>query len=101
MSAAQVPKNFRKLFWREAFQTATYLDGLVSVEVQGEFKSQIEHWDGKLPKFCQHLRKWGDAGVVKLRTATTPKIYDRGKAIVPIIMEILYVCGILIPKGYI
>jgi hypothetical protein len=24
MSAAQVPKDFIKLFWREAFQTATY-----------------------------------------------------------------------------
>jgi hypothetical protein len=57
MNAAQVLKDFRKLFWREAFHTATYLDGLVSVEVQGEFKSQIEHLDGKLPKFCQHLRK--------------------------------------------
>jgi hypothetical protein len=79
MSAAQVPKDFMKLFWREAFQTATYLDGPVSIEVQGEFKSRIEHWDGKLPKFCQHLRKWGKAGVVKLRTVTTPKIYDRGK----------------------
>jgi hypothetical protein len=39
----------------------------------------IDYWDGKLPKVCQHLREWGEAGVVKLLTATTTKIYDRGK----------------------
>jgi hypothetical protein len=58
------------------FQTATYLDGIVSLEVQGVFKAQVEHREGKVPQFCQHLRKWGEAGVVKLRTATTP---DHGK----------------------
>jgi hypothetical protein len=27
MSAAKVPKCYREIFWGEAFQTATYLDG--------------------------------------------------------------------------
>jgi hypothetical protein len=97
MSAA-APKNYRKLFWREAFQMATNLDGLVSVEVQGIFKPQAEHWEGKLPLFCQHLRKWGEVGVVKLRTATTPKIMIMERyvclwAIVLSIMATLDVCG--------
>ena len=79
MSAAGIPKELRQKFWREAFQTSTYLDGLVLVDVNGVLKTRFEHWEGKLPSFTQHLRKWGEAGVVKLRTSTTPKIYDRGK----------------------
>jgi hypothetical protein len=34
MSAAKIPKNMRHLFWREAFQTATLMDGLITVEVK-------------------------------------------------------------------
>ena len=36
LSAAGIPKNYRKLFWREAFQTATLLDGLIMFEVEGK-----------------------------------------------------------------
>ena len=32
MSAAGVPKHYRENFWREAFQTATYLNGFTMVE---------------------------------------------------------------------
>jgi hypothetical protein len=79
MSAAAIPKELRQNFWREAFQTSTYLDGLVLVEIDGVLKNRFEHWEGTLPRFLRYLRKWGEAGVVKLRTSTTPKIYDRGK----------------------
>jgi hypothetical protein len=34
MSAAKVPKCYCANFWREAFQTATYLDGLTVVELE-------------------------------------------------------------------
>ena len=78
LSAAGIPKNYRKLFWREAFQTATLLDGLITVEVEGKKLSRFEHWYGKAPRFANHLRKWGESGVVKLRTQTLPIIYDRG-----------------------
>jgi hypothetical protein len=68
---------------------ATYLDGLVSVET----------------RFCQHLRKWGKAGVVKLQTATSPKIYDCGKVCIFVVYNPdhngNYVSGTLIQKGYI
>jgi hypothetical protein len=79
MSAAAIPKELHQIFWREAFQTSTYLDGLVLVEIDGVLKTQFEHWEYTLPRLLQYLRKWREAGVVKLRTSTTPKIYDRGK----------------------
>jgi hypothetical protein len=79
MSSARIPKELCQMFWQEAFQTSTLLDGLVLVNVDGVLKTRIEHWEGKLPSFVQYLRKWGEAEVVKLQTSTTPKIYDRGK----------------------
>jgi hypothetical protein len=40
-SAAVIPKELRQKFWREAFQTSTYLDGLVLVKVDGVLKNSI------------------------------------------------------------
>jgi hypothetical protein len=79
MSAAAIPKELHQNFWREAFLTSTYLDGLILVEIDGALKTQFEHWEGTLPQFLRYLRKWGEARVMKLRTLTTPKIYDRRK----------------------
>jgi hypothetical protein len=39
MSAAAIQKELRLTFWREAFQTSTYLDGLVLVEIDGVLKT--------------------------------------------------------------
>ena len=30
------------------------------------------------PAFAKHLRTWGEAGTVKIKTKTTPKLADRG-----------------------
>jgi len=79
MSAANIPVDHRKLFWREAFQTSTYLDGLILVEVDGVIKTRFEYFEGELPKFSKYLRTWGEAGVVKLKSPHLPKIYNRGK----------------------
>jgi hypothetical protein len=51
MSATAIPKELHQNFWREAFQTSTYLDKLVLVEVDGTSKTQFEHWEGMLPQF--------------------------------------------------
>jgi hypothetical protein len=48
------------------------------VTVKGITKTQFEHFYGKLPSFVQHLRAWGEAGVVKTRSITTPKVDDCG-----------------------
>jgi hypothetical protein len=78
MAAANVPEVIRRLIWHEAFQTATLLDGLMVVEVNGVRKTRFEHWYGGLPSFTQYMRTWGEAGTVKIRTRTTPKIENRG-----------------------
>jgi len=78
MHAAKVPKNYRYLLWREAFQTATKLDGLWEIELDGIKKSRYMHWNGINPKFVSNLRTWGEAGVVKIRNKFTKKIDDRG-----------------------
>jgi hypothetical protein len=78
MAAAHVPEPIRRLIWNEAFQAATLLDGLMVVEVNGVQKTRWEHWLGDLPKFTKFLRTWGEAGVVKTRSLTTPKVADRG-----------------------
>jgi hypothetical protein len=79
MSAAKVPKCYHEIFWKEAFQTATYLDGLTVVELEDKKLTRFEYWEWQLPRFVNNLRKWGEIGIVKLHTNTTPKIYDRGQ----------------------
>jgi hypothetical protein len=54
------------------------LDSLVLMPVNGVEKTRFEHWYGGLPKFVEHLRTWGEAGVVKIRTLTTRKEENRG-----------------------
>ena len=78
MAAANVPGETRRLIWNEAFQAATLLDGLVLVTVGGVTKTRWEHWYGNLPAWSEHLRTWGEAGVVKIRGLATPKVADRG-----------------------
>jgi hypothetical protein len=55
MSAAVIPKEFCQNFWREVFQTSTYLDGLVLVEIDGVSKTQVEHREGMSPRFLLYL----------------------------------------------
>jgi hypothetical protein len=66
MSAAGIPMNRRKLFWWEASETATFLDSLIMVEVEGKNMSRFKHWYGKASHFPNHVRKWGEIGVLQL-----------------------------------
>jgi len=75
---AGVPRAYRYLLWREAFKTATKLDSLVQVEVDGVTRSRHEHWYGKTPAFAKNLRIWGEAGAVTLKGRMNPKIENRG-----------------------
>jgi hypothetical protein len=61
---------------REAFQKITLMDSLIIIEVENKCQTRFECC--QFPSFVKYLRKWGKAGVVKLRNATTPKIFDRG-----------------------
>jgi hypothetical protein len=70
MAAANVPESVRYRIHSEAFRTATLLDGLVPIEIDGITKTRYEHWSDKgNPKFADHLRTWGEAGTVTLKSA--------------------------------
>lgn len=79
MIDANVPLAIRYRLFREAFQTATLLDGLLPVTIDGVTKSRYAHWSGgEEPKYAKFLRTWGEAGTVKLKSLATGKLGDRG-----------------------
>jgi hypothetical protein len=78
MAAANVSAIIRRVIWNEAFDTAMLLDGLMVVTVNGITKTRYEHFYGTLPNFVQYLHTWGEAGVVKTWSLTTPKVNDHG-----------------------
>ena len=74
MIAANVPYAVRFVLYHEAYTCATQLDWLVVVEIDGVTKTRVEHWCGELPRWAKALRTWGEAGVVKVKATTTPKL---------------------------
>jgi hypothetical protein len=78
MTAANVPENLWYLLYHKAFQYATDTDGL-GVHTIGELTTtRYKHFCGQNPKFAQHLHTWREAGTVKIKMKTTPKLADRG-----------------------
>jgi hypothetical protein len=73
---ANIPRADRYILWREAFQIYTLLDGLMMIKIDGLSKTQCEHIFGKNPDISKHLRFWGEAGMVKIKTKTTPLITE-------------------------
>ena len=80
MHRAHLPMELRYKLFPKAFGAATVLDWLMPIELDGILKTRYEHFKGAKPKFVNHLRIWGEAGTVKLKTKRTPKIADRGVA---------------------
>jgi hypothetical protein len=78
MVAANVPMTIRYKLFPKAFEYATDRDGLQVTTIDGLTSTRYKHFCGKNPKFAQHLHTWGEAGTVKTKTKTTPKIADRG-----------------------
>ena len=78
LSKANIPMKMWPKVWTEAFKTATLLDGLVPIKVDGKLATKFEHWSSKNPTFAKHSRTWGEAGTVKIKTSTTPKLEDCG-----------------------
>jgi hypothetical protein len=67
MYRANIPDTVKPKVSRDAFQTATKLDGLILITLDGETKTHYEHWCGTKPAFAAHLRTWGEAGTVKVK----------------------------------
>jgi hypothetical protein len=78
MNHANVPLLWRYKLFAKAFKTVTILDGLRVIELDGVKATRYEHWCGANPDFTRHLRTWGEAGTVNLKSKATPKIADRG-----------------------
>jgi hypothetical protein len=79
---ANMPDEHRHLLFGKAIKLDTQMDGLVLEEINGALKTRVEHATGKLPSNAHNMRTWGEAGVVKQKTATTPKILNKGTACV-------------------
>jgi hypothetical protein len=78
LGRANIPFAIRHLLWRKAIKTATLLDGLQVIELDGAEATRYVHWNNKNLDFAQHLRTCEEAGAVKLKTKMTPKLSNRG-----------------------
>eukprot|EP00957_Ditylum_brightwellii_P161840 12322712-Ditylum_brightwellii.AAC.1 len=48
------------------------------MEIGSVKKSRFKHFSRALPKFVQHMRTWGKAGMINMRKKTNSKIEDHG-----------------------
>ena len=61
---AHLPKKYRFVLANDLLDHATKLDWLVPVELNGEKKARVLHYQKTLPKFTNFMKLWGEAGVV-------------------------------------
>jgi hypothetical protein len=78
MAQANIPQRIKYKIFREAYKTAAILDEYVVIKRHSIEDTRYVHWCGANPNFTNHLHTWGEAGTVKVKTKTTPKIEDRG-----------------------
>ena len=55
MVRANISKEVQFMVYREAFDTACKLDGLIPITIDGITKSRYEYWMRKCPDFANHL----------------------------------------------
>jgi len=75
---ANVPMKYQFHLYREAFKTATDLDGLVMVTMNGKRATCYQHMFGSNPWWTKHLRLFEEVGIIKIATGTSTKLADRG-----------------------
>ena len=76
MNGANVPLRERYKLFQEVATTATKLDWLTTINLNGEEKTRMEHYGFGIPKFSKYLRTRGEAGTIK--TGKDGKGGDRG-----------------------
>ncbi len=74
--AVQVPDLQRFELWPEVVMTATFLNKLVTVIMNGERKTRWEHAGHKLPVWVKNLQTFGEAGTIKYKKKG--KVLDQG-----------------------
>ena len=80
MIDANVPYLRRYKIVQEAVLTATKLDGLIVVHVNGKEATRYEQFGLPVPKFVNHMRTWGEAGVVKTKSKPSSKLTNKGSS---------------------
>ena len=78
LSDANIPDLKRHLLFPRAVLLATNLDGLIPVTVSGVTASRYKHFHGEDPSYLNLLRTFGQAGVVTMKTKTSPKSENKG-----------------------
>ncbi len=74
--AAQFPDKERFKLWPEVVMTATFLNNLVPVILNGETKTRWEHSSHKLPLWVTNLWTFEEAGTIK--EGKKGKVLDMG-----------------------
>lgn len=77
MADVSVPYLMRYKIIQEALITATKLDDLVVTMVNGATKTRYEHFGLELLRFVKYMRTWREAGVVKVKSNTSPKLKNK------------------------
>ena len=75
---ANLPESQRMKFMARLIKYAEQLDNLTVVEINGVVKTRYEHWGMTLPKWVNHLRRWGEACVANSRRKEEGPHVDRG-----------------------
>jgi hypothetical protein len=66
------------LLYRYSFDTVTKLDGLGKVTKDQVTQSRYKHCCQEEQAWAKHLHTLGEAGMIKIKTDTTKKPYDKG-----------------------
>ena len=75
---ANIHLSQQHILFSKAAMTATLLDGLMILTINGVMATRFEHTHGNVPEFTKSMRTWGKAGLLKLKTKTTPNIFNKG-----------------------
>ena len=59
---------------------ATRTDALASKTIDGVMETRVEHLSGLIPRYANHLCTCGEVGKFNIKTTGTPKVEDRGIA---------------------
>jgi septum formation inhibitor MinC len=78
MTHANVPHKIKYKLFKEFYKTSTLLDGFIVISCNNIEDTRYVHWGGNNPNFTNSLHVWGEAGTVKIKTKTTPKLDDCG-----------------------
>ena len=76
MNMGNVPRDSCYKLFGEVVKTATKLDSLVIVDIDGIKKTWVKHYAKILPRWVNHMRTFGEAGTV--RTGKDGKVGDCG-----------------------